>query len=127
MLFRSSGTTITDEQVELEILPTRLCLLEDLVGHGYLALLSTAAELVGERADVGEAAEVTEVLLDAAAVRHSTVHRVRDDDHFVCLALRLEGLPLTVLSKFVLLCLRRCCSATIFLVYFGADFVIRRV
>jgi len=81
-------------EVRLEVFGARLVLGELRVGYAYLAASSSGAAGVGELKDVGLAAEMSVVELDAAADAHAAVVRARHDDHLVERARRVERLRL---------------------------------
>lgn len=70
---------------------------EFLVRYVDLTPVSTGAADVSDGENVGGAADVTVVPLDATTGRHPTIHGLLHDDHVVGGAFRDERVPFTVL------------------------------
>jgi len=90
---------VSGHQIQLEVLGAGSRAVEELVWNGDAARASTGAAAVGQRANVGVAADVAVVAPDTATGLHAAVVGARDDDHLVRLTRDLQPLPLTVLVQ----------------------------
>jgi len=93
-------TGVADEQVELEVLATRSRAIKQLVGHVYLAAMTTRTLSGCQSTHVRLAADVTVLGPDTTPVVHASVDCVGYDDHLVVSrTARFKRLPLAVFTQ----------------------------